>query len=715
MMGSRVNEKGKAPASCSPLIEENKDAANGFSFLDGDLSDSFDDMKLLSSPGWEKYHQDVAQCIPESSVNFVDLEMNTNSFQNSQVNLSPDFENLDWNSQCLNLGQTAISAGLMNDGPGVGNLDNLGSNNTPTIGRNFGGESNIGSVNRPQVNLDIGDFGGSSSQFHRRDNTPVHTRYSVDLNSGQYGVQGKDEGSFLSLGIGGNEEATSGYQPNSRETSDKLKEAALAELKLARVRRLMDQSSDADLMGIQRNISGGIFNQSNQFSHMDRMTPTNSSRSNPYHILQMQQNDMQNVIPRNISSGNLDQYRSNVGNQVGYSGTMGGNSAPFLNSQQLDMNNVAPELATPSWVNLYRHSGQVQDSRLGNDVSSFALGLRSGSIPANYAGQLSSQRAMPMPTQDLFSQRTMAPQVGWVSSGQAGPDGPFPKRLGVELSGRDSPQAARRVMSPMGTNLQATSTGQTHQFLHKQSTLLADHLRQPSIDRIGGTPVSYPMNSQEPFAHGLSQNAVIQPPKDLRVATSTNVTTADGHSRIIPYQRTAAAPHPPLRTGVAPHPPLRTAVASHPPSHWVQRQKIISPTIHHPMPRPAIPVTTAPVRPTLPVGSHTQPPAGPVAGSIRPSRPGASNIRPRAPPATAPGVFHIARKDTTPKLSGYKCLLCKRDLALTSEGAVFQPAIPPPVAVLPCGHTFHDQCLENITPEDQAKDPPCIPCAIGET
>ncbi|GKA63626.1 zinc finger, RING/FYVE/PHD-type containing protein [Tanacetum coccineum] len=335
---------------------------------------------------------------------------------------------------------------------------------------------------------------------------------------------------------------------------------------------------------------------------------------------------------------------------------------------------------------------------------------------------------MPMPTQDLFSQRTMAPQVGWVSSGQARPDGPFPKRLGVELSGRDSPQAAQRLMSPMGTNLQATSTGQTHQFLHKQSTRLADHLRQPSIDRIGGAPVSYPMNSQEPFAHGnwnpifsaiskSSQNAVIQPPKDPHVATSTNVTSADGHSRINPYQtRTAAALNPPLRTGVAPHPPLRSAVASHPPSPWVQRQKIISPTIHHSMPRPAIPVTTAPVRPSLPVGSHTQPPAGPVAGSIRPSRPRASNIRPRASPATAPGVVHITRKapDTTPKLSGYKCLLCKRDLALTSEGAVFQPAIPPPVAVLPCGHTFHDQCLENITPEDQAKDPPCIPCAIGE-
>ncbi|GKC04195.1 THO complex subunit 1 [Tanacetum coccineum] len=76
-------------------------------------------------------------------------------------------------------------------------------------------------------------------------------------------------------------------------------------------------------------------------------------------------------------------------------------------------------------------------------------------------GQLSSQRAMPMPTQDLFCKRTMAPQVCWMSSGQAGPDGSFPKRLGVKLSRRDSPQADRRLMSPMGTNVKATSTAES--------------------------------------------------------------------------------------------------------------------------------------------------------------------------------------------------------------------------------------------------------------
>ncbi|CAI9113841.1 OLC1v1014526C1 [Oldenlandia corymbosa var. corymbosa] len=64
--------------------------------------------------------------------------------------------------------------------------------------------------------------------------------------------------------------------------------------------------------------------------------------------------------------------------------------------------------------------------------------------------------------------------------------------------------------------------------------------------------------------------------------------------------------------------------------------------------------------------------------------------------------------------SGYKCLLCKRDLSFAPEGLDSQSVNPLAVAVLPCGHTFHEHCLEIITPDDQARDPPCIPCAIGE-
>ena len=69
----------------------------------------------------------------------------------------------------------------------------------------------------------------------------------------------------------------------------------------------------------------------------------------------------------------------------------------------------------------------------------------------------------------------------------------------------------------------------------------------------------------------------------------------------------------------------------------------------------------------------------------------------------------------TPQPVGEKCLLCKRDLSFTPNGPVFQPTISPNVAVLPCGHTFHDHCLQLITPAEQANNPPCIPCAIGES
>lgn len=67
------------------------------------------------------------------------------------------------------------------------------------------------------------------------------------------------------------------------------------------------------------------------------------------------------------------------------------------------------------------------------------------------------------------------------------------------------------------------------------------------------------------------------------------------------------------------------------------------------------------------------------------------------------------------KPTGQNCLLCKRDLSFTPEGPIHQPAASPAIAVLPCGHAFHDHCLQKITPQDQSKSPPCIPCAIGET
>ncbi|CAI9786980.1 unnamed protein product [Fraxinus pennsylvanica] len=85
------------------------------------------------------------------------------------------------------------------------------------------------------------------------------------------------------------------------------------------------------------------------------------------------------------------------------------------------------------------------------------------------------------------------------------------------------------------------------------------------------------------------------------------------------------------------------------------------------------------------------------------------------PPFPASPLHIKWQGDEPPKTIEQKCYICKRDLSFMAEGPVYLPAVPPFVAVLPCGHTFHDHCLQTITPQDQSKNPPCIPCAIGET
>ncbi|XP_043696419.1 uncharacterized protein LOC122646862 isoform X2 [Telopea speciosissima] len=97
----------------------------------------------------------------------------------------------------------------------------------------------------------------------------------------------------------------------------------------------------------------------------------------------------------------------------------------------------------------------------------------------------------------------------------------------------------------------------------------------------------------------------------------------------------------------------------------------------------------------------------------RKSKPGPS-IGPYVPSSnqTMP-VYHIRRKDPVEPHHSEKCAICKRDLIFSPTGPLSVPSVRPEVAVLPCRHTFHDECLQRITPKEQAEDPPCIPCAIG--
>ena len=78
---------------------------------------------------------------------------------------------------------------------------------------------------------------------------------------------------------------------------------------------------------------------------------------------------------------------------------------------------------------------------------------------------------------------------------------------------------------------------------------------------------------------------------------------------------------------------------------------------------------------------------------------------------------HVGYEDNSVlEPSGNKCFLCKLDVVYTAGGGMtYEHPNLPAVAVLPCGHIFHDHCLQQITPPQDSKTPPCIPCSLGET
>ncbi|XP_060171704.1 uncharacterized protein LOC132602911 [Lycium barbarum] len=81
-------------------------------------------------------------------------------------------------------------------------------------------------------------------------------------------------------------------------------------------------------------------------------------------------------------------------------------------------------------------------------------------------------------------------------------------------------------------------------------------------------------------------------------------------------------------------------------------------------------------------------------------------------------VHHIVWEgpEETFHSSGIICPLCENDISDMPDEYEdeyyddIEPSVFPSVAILPCGHSFHAECLERITPEENSSDPPCFFC-----
>ncbi|XP_047943491.1 uncharacterized protein LOC125190272 isoform X2 [Salvia hispanica] len=190
-------------------------------------------------------------------------------------------------------------------------------------------------------------------------------------------------------------------------------------------------------------------------------------------------------------------------------------------------------------------------------------------------------------------------------------------------------------------------------------------------ERLGFQPdFATAQHTRGPYQHGMSTQSS---------AVSPEIDNSDG--QVVPVTKLNITPQ--VAPIILPHPPLKRKAAANPIAPSGQRRKKIPQSAISdslPQQRQNTPAITAPIHiPTAPLQVEWE-------GFEEPLEP-----------------------------TGHRCLLCKRDLSFTAEGLMYQPTAPPPVAVLPCGHTFHDCCLQLITPEDQLKIPPCIPCVVGDT
>ncbi|KAK1403628.1 hypothetical protein POM88_003233 [Heracleum sosnowskyi] len=101
-----------------------------------------------------------------------------------------------------------------------------------------------------------------------------------------------------------------------------------------------------------------------------------------------------------------------------------------------------------------------------------------------------------------------------------------------------------------------------------------------------------------------------------------------------------------------------------------------------------------------------------------------TDSEPESPTEYTEPIYHIKWDGDNSKECKHLeqiCPICENDLSYISAGDYSyyeddnEPPKLPEVAVLPCGHAFHSECLMQFIEEEQSREPPCFFCTSNES
>lgn len=613
-----------------------------------------------------------------------------------------------------------------------------------------GGEACTGDEYRSQISRDFVNLAGSNpGLYHTPGNRELGIGNSSMVGAVNSNFQEHMDGSFLTLGIGGNREA--GYKSivYGNEINDQSERLVFPQLNASHGQKTNITSSNpvhnmaGSFSSLQNNVGGfsslghnigGRTSSNNDLGgsvfpqlNISFGQTTNRSSLNPVHNVDDHFSSWQNDVGEFLNpTHNMGVWASSNNDFGAMCGTNAEHHFPSLchtlqtpqvdGQQYLPMpNNRNLGLGVnidPQSANIDPYGFQGYPASATRPISSSQVGVLDFGLPSLselLAESAKTKRIIAQPTPDQLQERYMN-----LRNFSPGPSMASPSVWGIEGTTRQE-QSGELFPTYEGS---ATSTFEGHPFQKRREVQPALQLFPPneviaaqategglfpkrigvqSASNLGRTQDRCPVQSTKDLLgpaftagqgitvakgnglpcrdhHGqpLADGQVIPVAQGNVLSQTTNVFDAPSRKRSA-VQTPQAAPYVPRRK-TRPQPSIRPSIP-----------------FPAPMPRPSI-------SPSIPLRARLPQPS----------------TNPFVPSSAAPHVKWQGF-DGSPELSGLKCLICKRDVSYAPEGHIFQPAIPPAVAVLPCGHIFHDHCLQLITPKDQSKDPPCIPCAIGET